>query len=163
MVAFTATIKRFNAKGGWTYIIIPSALAQRLKSGNKRSFRVKGLLDRFPVKALSLMPVGNGDFMLPINAALRKGTGKQQGDKLRVSFQLDKAPLRFDADLLLCLREEPAADAFFKKLSPSHRSYYSRWVASSRSEATKARRIARCIDALLRGQHYGEMLKWEKK
>lgn len=43
-VQFIATIHRFESKGektGWTYIEIPVDIAQQLKPGNKKSFRVK--------------------------------------------------------------------------------------------------------------------------
>ena len=44
MIKFTATILKFDKQGektGWTYIIIPSEMAQQLYPGNKKSFRVK--------------------------------------------------------------------------------------------------------------------------
>ena len=48
MVSYSTTILKFDEQGektGWTYIVIPSAIAQKLKPGNKKSFRVKGKLD----------------------------------------------------------------------------------------------------------------------
>lgn len=43
-VQFTTTIHKFDKQGektGWTYFEIPADLAQKLKPGNKKSFRVK--------------------------------------------------------------------------------------------------------------------------
>jgi hypothetical protein len=45
MIKFTATLLKFDKQGektGWTYIEIPADLAQKLKPGNKKIFRVKG-------------------------------------------------------------------------------------------------------------------------
>jgi hypothetical protein len=48
MIKFTATLLQFQEQGektGWTYIQVPLAMAQQLKPGNKKVFRVKGKLD----------------------------------------------------------------------------------------------------------------------
>jgi Domain of unknown function (DUF1905)/Bacteriocin-protection, YdeI or OmpD-Associated len=160
---FETTIQRFATRGektGWTYVDIPADIAQKLKPGNRQGFRVKGLLDRFAISGVSLLPMGQGNFILPLNAALRKGIGKRHGAVLKVELEEDKTPVTYDADLLQCLGEEPAAKSFFYELSKSHQGYYSKWIASAKTEATKAKRIAQCIEALLRKQHYGEMLHW---
>ena len=49
MITFKATIKKFAKQGektGWTYIEVKAENAQILKPGNKRSFRVKGEIDK---------------------------------------------------------------------------------------------------------------------
>src|SRR5688572_6086951 len=109
MISFSTVIRKFEVKGGWTYIDIPSVLALKLKPGNRQSFRVKGTLDKLAVKRLAVMPVGNGNFIIPLNAKLRKGLGKSHGASLRARLEEDKAPYKPDADLLLCLQEEPGA------------------------------------------------------
>ena len=163
MIRYTTTIHRFDKQGektGWTYIDIPADIAQKLKPGNKQGFRVKGALDRFAIQGISLLPMGKGNFIMPLNAALRKGIGKRHGAMLRVVLEEDKTPLTHDADLLQCLDEEPDAKKFFNDLNKSHQGYYSKWIASAKTEATKAKRIAQCIEALLRKQNYPEMLHW---
>lgn len=45
MIDYTTIILQFAEQGektGWTYIEIPADLAQQIKPGNKKSFRVKG-------------------------------------------------------------------------------------------------------------------------
>ena len=78
-LTFEAIINKFDNQGektGWRYIEIPPVLAQQLFPGNKKSFRVKGLLDGHVIKGVALLPMGDGDFILPINATMRKGTKK---------------------------------------------------------------------------------------
>ena len=165
-IRYRTTIRKFNKKGektGWTYIEIAADLAQRLKRGHRKSFRVKGRLDGIAVSRLALLPIGDGTFILTLNAALRKRIGKQHGAPLAVELEEDTTPASYDTDLLRCLDDEPEALAFFDKLSYSHRSYYSAWIASAKTEATKAKRIAQCIEALLRKQHYGQMLQARKQ
>jgi hypothetical protein len=162
MIRFTALLLKFGAQGektGWTYFVIPAKLAQQLKPENKRSFRVKGKLDGYPIKAVALIPMGEGDFIMPLNAAMRKALKKQKGDKLVAQLQEDKSDFVFDADMMTCLRDEPAALAFFKKLPGSHQRYFSKWIQSAKTEATKARRIAQAVNALARGLGYAQMLR----
>ncbi len=50
---YTAIIKKFANQGektGWTYIEVPSLQAQKLKPGNKTTFRVKGNLDNYSLR-----------------------------------------------------------------------------------------------------------------
>ncbi len=82
MIKFSTTILKFDKQGektGWTYIIIPAKIVQQLKPKNKKSFRVKGKLDDFEINKVALMPMGEGDFIMAINAAMRKGIGKRKG------------------------------------------------------------------------------------
>jgi hypothetical protein len=149
-------------KTGWTYILIPENLAQELFPKNKKSFRVKGKLDNWAFKQLALIPMGEGDFILAINAEIRKCIKKQKGAKLSVQMQVDKSEIAISADLLECLEEEKAAKAYFHKIPGSHQKYYSRWIESSKTLETKAKRIALAIKALSREMEYGTMIREEK-
>lgn len=82
MVRFTTTIKKFGAKGektGWTYIEVPVDMAQELKPDNKKEFKVKGKLDKYAIKRISLIPMGGGLFIMALNADMRKAIGKKRG------------------------------------------------------------------------------------
>src|SRR5688572_2420338 len=114
MVSFTTTILKFEQmaeKTGWTYIEIPADIAQKLKPGNKKTFRVKGKLDNFTIKAVAIMPRGDGSFILAVNAAMRKGLGKRKGAMIKVQLQEDKAEIPLDKELLACLQDDPDAKA----------------------------------------------------
>lgn len=166
MIRFTTTILKFDSQGektGWTYILIPAKTAQQLKPGNKRSFRVKGKLDDMPIAGVALIPMGEGDFILAINAAMRKATGKRKGDRLTVQLEEDKKKPEVPKDLLLCLKEEPAALEQFNSLTGGHRNYFSKWIDSAKTEETKAKRIAMTIEAMLAKKDYGQMLRDDKK
>jgi Domain of unknown function (DUF1905)/Bacteriocin-protection, YdeI or OmpD-Associated len=166
MVRFTVTIQRFNEQGektGWTYIHVPEKIAQQLKSGNKKSFRVKGMLDNYAIEGVALMPMGDGDFIMPVNAAMRKGIGKRLGDKLRVQLMADNKLPQLSADLLECLSDEPAANEYFNSLPYSHRLYFSRWIESAKTAPTKAKRIAQAVNALSKKWGFGEMLRAAKQ
>ena len=165
MVSYTTTILKFDEQGektGWTYIEVPAEYAEKLKPGNKKSFRVRGKLDEHPIKGVALMPMGESNFIMAINAAMRKGIGKRKGAKLSVKLEVDDSPITISGDLLDCLADEPKALEFFNQLSPGHRKYFSNWIERAKTEETKARRIAMSVNAMARGLHYGLMIREQK-
>ena len=162
MPSLTTTIKKFGSKGektGWTYVEIPADLAQQLKPGNKKEFKVKGKLDQYVLKRVSLLPMGDGTFILPLNAAMRRAIGKKQGAMVELILQEDKSEFVFNADFMACLEDEPAAKKFFTSLTGSHQRYFSKWIDSAKTESTRVQRISRAINALSKGWGYGEMIK----
>ena len=162
MVRFKTTILQFKEMGektGWSYIKVPAALARQLKPDNKRSFRVKGRLDAHAISGMALIPMGEGDFILALNAAVRKAIRKEKGAPLEVQLELDAKPVTPPKDLLDCLADEPAALKYFKSLPMSHQNYFGNWIKSAKTAATRTRRIVRVVDAMLKHQTYAEMIR----
>lgn len=162
MVRFTTTIKKFGSQGektGWTYIEIPEEQAARLQPESKKSFRVKGSLDQYAIRQASLLPMGGGDFILPLNAAMRRALGKKKGDTIQVCMEPDLNEPAPPAVLLECLEDEPKAREAFESLSKSHRNYFSNWIRAAKTEPTKAKRIAAVINALEKGWNFGQMVR----
>ena len=162
MVQFTTTILQFADQGektGWSYIRIPAVIALKLKPDNKRSFRVKGRLDDHPIKKVALLPMGDGDFIMALNGAVRKAIRKQKGASLKVQLEVDTAEIKPPADLMVCLADEPKALAFFKTLARSHQNYFGNWVNSAKTDATRAKRIAQTVNAMARSRTFSEMVR----
>jgi Domain of unknown function (DUF1905)/Bacteriocin-protection, YdeI or OmpD-Associated len=161
MIKFKTTIQKFGKKGektGWSYIVFTANVARKLKP-SKVSFRIKGRLDGHLFESLALLPMGEGDFILPLNATIRKKIGKKHGDQLTVEMELDSRELPLSADLIKCLKAEPEALAYFKSLPRSHQNYFSKWIESAKTAPTKARRIAQTVIAAANKQGYAEMLR----
>ncbi|MBO9631590.1 MAG: DUF1905 domain-containing protein [Chitinophagaceae bacterium] len=166
MVQFTATIQKFDEMGektGWSYISIPATIAQKLSPGNKKSFRVKGKLDNYSFKGVSLLPMGGGDFIMALKADVRKAIGKQKGAKLEVQLVLDKVPYKINQELLDCLADEPQALQHFNTMPPSHQAYWSKWIESAKTEGTRTKRITQSVIALAKKFDYGQMIRSLKK
>jgi len=166
MIEFTATLKQFADQGektGWTYIEIPIDVAQALKPGNKRSFRVRGKLDDYKITGIALLPMGGGAFIMAINAEMRKGMGKRKGAMIKVKLEEDKKAFQFNKDFMECMADDPAATEFFKSLTGSHQRYFSKWIDSAKTAETKTKRIAWAITALSKKQNYGQMLRSHQK
>jgi hypothetical protein len=166
VIKFTASIVRFGAQGektGWTYLVIPADVAEKLCPGNRNGFRTKGKLDAYTFSGKSLIPLGKGEFIFTIDAKIRKAIGKRAGAMVNVQIEYDKSEYVLNAEFMECLSEEPEALDFFNTLPGSHQRYFSKWVESAKTEDTRAKRIARSINAFLKKQGFAEMLRWNKE
>ena len=162
MVEYTTTLLKFDKQGektGWTYIEISSDIAQQLKPNNKKSFRVKGKLDNYTIQAVALLPMGEGNFIMPINGAMRKSIGKRHGAQLKIQLLVDNKPIQLSKDFMACLADEPKALAFFHKIPKSVQNYFSKWIESAKTEPTKAKRIVKAVNALAKSQSFPEMIR----
>ncbi|MBL7925782.1 MAG: DUF1905 domain-containing protein [Bacteroidia bacterium] len=163
-VVIKAMLEKFDNKGeksGWTYIYIKATIAKKIKN-TARSFNVKGSLDAHIFKGKALIPMGGGNFIFPVDAAMRKAIGKVYGAKVDLAIETDESPYLLNADLMQCLIDEPEAFHFFNSLTPSHQRYFSKWIDSAKTLDTKAKRIAMSVTAFLSKQGYPEMLRAQK-
>jgi hypothetical protein len=167
MIEFSTIILQFAEQGektGWTYIEVPAHLALQLKPGNKKSFRIKGMLDGFAIKGMALLPMGGGNFILPLKADLRKAIRKSKGAVLQVRIEEDKDfKIEMPDDLKECFDFEPEAFDFFNTQPKSHRDYFIKWIDGSKTNETRAKRIVNTINAMLRKWNYGQMMRAMKK
>lgn len=165
-ISFEAELLKFGKKGdksGWTYIEIDAELSDRLAPGNKKSFRVKGMINSHRIEKVAVLPMGNGTFILPVNGAMRKAIAKTHGSVVKVVLSLDRSTFQTDSDFVECLSQSKSASSFYNSLTPSHQRYFSKWISDAKTMETKANRIARTITALEKGMHYGQMLQAAKK
>lgn len=166
MIQFNTAIKKFAKQGektGWSYIEIPEEIATQIKPNYKKSYRVKGSLDNYKIERTSLIPMGGGSFIIPINATIRKALGKRQGATIKVSLAEDARAVEINKTFLICLADEPKALDFFNSLPGSHRNYFSKWIESAKTEETRANRIAKAVTALSRKLGYPEMMRMAKE
>lgn len=163
MVTFKAEIERFAEMGektGWTYVFIPLAIANEIKADCRKSYRVKGMLDQVAVAGIALVPMGEGDFIIALNAPLRKKLRKELGAvlELRLEEDLDFKILMPD-DLEVCLSEESQGLESFLKLPKSHQNYYINWLNSAKTEATRTKRLVKIVTAMDRDWDFGTMMR----
>ena len=162
MIHLKATLQKFGNKGektGWTYIPVPKNFAEQLKPGNKKSFRVKGKIDDHSFEAMAMIPMGEGNFILPVNAVIRKAIKKIHGATVEVFLVEDKAPLKLSEDLNECFMDEPDGLKYFNTLPQSHRNWYSNWIKTAKTDSTRAKRIATVIKACACKISFAEMMR----
>ena len=167
MIDFNTIILQFAAQGektGWSYVQIPADLAQQMKPGNKKSFRVRGMLDGLAVKGMALMPMGEGNFIMALKAEVRKGIHKNAGAMLRVKLEEDiDYKVEMPEDLKDCFDFEPNAYDFYNSLPKSHREYFIKWINEAKTNETRAKRIINTVNAMLRKWPFNQMVKEMRK
>lgn len=167
MVVFDTVMLQFGEQGektGWTYIEIPADLAQQMKPGNKKSFRVRGMLDGLTVHGMALMPMGDGNFIMALRADIRKVLHKNSGAMLKVQLEEDvDFKVEMPDDLKECFEFEPEAFDFYNTLAKSHREYFIKWINEAKTNETRAKRIVNTVNAMLRKWNYGQMIRAMKK
>jgi len=98
--------------------------------------------------------VMGGVYMLGVSAENRAAAGVKGGDELDVDLELDTAPREITVpdDLNAALDLVPQARETFDRLSYSNKSWHVLQVTGAKTEETRARRIAKSIDALREGR-----------
>ena len=167
MIELNTLILQFGEQGektGWSYIEIPADLAQQLKPGNKKSFRVRGMLDSLPVSGMALMPMGDGNFIMALKADIRKALHKNKGAMLHIKLEEDiDFNIEMPDDLQECFDFEPEALEFYNTLPKSHRDYFIKWINEAKTSETRAKRIVNTVNAMLRKWRFNVMLREMKK
>ncbi len=148
IVKGTFLLEKFDGKGGWTFIRIPHLDKPKTPFGY---LRIVGFIDNYEVKRLSLMPMGNGLYMLPVKAEIRKLIRKKAGDQASIELYVDRSEFETPEEFLLCLQDEPAAFQFYTKLSQSEKKFYVNWIYDAKKEETKVNRMAKAINRLAAG------------
>lgn len=164
MVSFTAILQKFDSHGdktGWTYIEIPADIAEELNPADKKAFRVKGKLEKHAIQGVGLIPMGGGKYILAVNSEMRKAIKKNKGAMVKVQLAIDR-PYELMPELVECLQDEPKAWEFFNSLPRAHQNYFSKWIESAKTEATRAKRLVMTVNATAKGWGYGEMIRAQK-
>lgn len=162
MVKYTTRILKFGSNGektGWTYIAIPADIAEELNPGMRKSYRVNAIFDQHEVNGMSLLPMGDASFILPLNAAIRKAIAKKEGAMLKVALELAKEAYQLNTELVNCLKDVPEANKAFYEMPRSYQNYYSKWIESAKTAPTREKRIVMTITSLIKGQSFAEMLR----
>jgi hypothetical protein len=163
MIEFSTIILQFAEQGektGWTYIEVPPQIALQIKPNNKKSFRIKGMLDGLAVSGMALIPMGNGGFILPLKADVRKAIRKNKGATLQVKIEEDKDyKVEIPDELMACFEFETEAFQFFNSLPKSHRDYFIKWIDSAKTTETRTKRILNTVNAMMNKWTYNVMIK----
>src|SRR5713226_7174265 len=90
-ITFTGRPKSIGPGGAWTYLTIPFDIEEQF--GSRARVAVKGTLNGFPYRT-SIFPDGKGHHNMMFNKDMQQGSGAGPGDPVRVTMQLDTAPVR---------------------------------------------------------------------
>lgn len=166
MIYLKAEIERFEQMGektGWSYVFLPSQVAEQIKPDCKVSFRVKGRIDEIAISGIATVPMGEGDFILALKADLRKKLKKEAGAKVELCLEEDRDfKIEMPEDLEVCLADGDELLTTFLKQPKSHQNYFIKWINEAKTESTRAKRLLMTVNAMEKKQDYGTMIRESK-
>mgnify|MGYP003574889983 CR=1 FL=1 len=167
MVNFNAEIERFEKNGektGWSYVFIPEEIAQQIKPDDRRGFRVRGQIDNLQITGKSLLPMGGGDFILPLDGKIRRQLRKEAGNPVTLSLAYDADfKIEMPEDLEVCLAQEEGLLEHFLSYTKSHQNYFIVWLNTAKTDTTRTKRLVMIVNAMAKRQDFGLMLRSNKK
>ena len=143
METFDAEI--VEADGGGAYVRVPPDVVVAL--GGKGRIPVQATFDGIAYPG-SVVSMGGGK-VIGVLKAIRTQLGKQPGDNVTVTLELDRGERSVDvpADLRAALADREL-DAAFDALSYTHQREYVSWIDDAKKAATRARRITEVVARL---------------
>lgn len=92
-----------------------------------------------------------GKLLIPVSAEVRAKAGVKGGESHEIELVLDDKPRVIEppADLAAALAANPAAQAAWDKLAPSHRKAHVTAIEGAKAADTRARRVEEAIATLL--------------
>src|SRR5215210_3902953 len=143
-VAFSAEI--LSAGGGGHAVVVPKEVAATFDAKRPAVLaRVDG------VEYRSRLAVYGGKSYLGLRKELLRQIGRETGEVVKISLEEDVAEPEVPApaevteppELLAALEENPAVQAAYEALPPSHRREYARWIGEAKQPDTRAERVAK--------------------
>jgi hypothetical protein len=133
-----------------TGIHVPDEVVEALGAGKRPKVvvTIRGYTYRSSIATVS------GMFMVGVSAENRAGAGVAGGDEVDVEIEVDTAPREVTepADFAAALDAEPEARRTFDGLSYSNKSWHVSQVEGAKTDETRARRIAKSVEALRAGR-----------
>jgi hypothetical protein len=151
-IQFKAVMK---IRGVNPYVLVSQTKVTALKPGWHKPLPVRVRINGRPKVAwrINLMPVGNGSFYLYLHGNIRKASGTQVGDRVRVEVTFDPAyrngPMKpMPAWFRLPLRKNAQAMAAWQALIPSRQKEILRYLLALKSPEARIRNVARTLRVL---------------
>ncbi len=147
MIEFEATIVRLPGKIVWPVFYIPDSFAEAV--GSKSRINVLAVVDGAEFRG-TLLPSSNGHYMV-YNQTMRKHCGKEIGESLHVSLEVDDQPreLELPEDVVAALDGTVAAMDKFTSLPYYIRREEINKINDAKTQPTRERRIKALVDRML--------------
>ncbi len=132
-----------------TGIRVPDTVVESLGKGKRPPVTVT--INGFTYR--NTIAVMGGEYWVGVSAENRAGAGVAGGDTIDVDIELDTEPriVAVPDDLAAALDATPEARRTFDTLSNSNKGWHVLQVQGAKSEETRARRIAKSVESLRRG------------
>ncbi|MFO7661006.1 MAG: YdeI/OmpD-associated family protein [Chloroflexota bacterium] len=133
-----------------TGIRVPAEVVEELGAGKRPAVLVT-IRDHTYRSTIATL---DGEFMLPVSAAVREQAGIAAGDEVEVEVELDTAPREVvvPPDLAAALETDAAAKQFFESLSYSNKRRIVEPIGDAKTAETRQRRIDKAVGKLHEGK-----------
>jgi hypothetical protein len=139
-----------TATGNNTGILVPDEVIQRLGAGKRPPLLVS--VNGYEYRTTAA--VMGGRHMVSVSAAVRKATGLEGGDAIRVTLTVADTPreVTVPADFAAALAADEQAGTFFARLSNSMRRYHVDNITAAKGADTRQRRVEKAIALFREGK-----------
>ena len=146
-ISFTAPIIQHEGMNAG-YVEFPFSVEEVF--GTRGMVKVKALFDGKAEYRGIMSNMGTGCHILILTQEIRRKLGKTFRDAVLVELEhdLEKREVLIPEDVQNLLAEYPEAQAYFEKLSYTHRKEYVNWITSAKREETRAKRMVEFIEKL---------------
>lgn len=146
-VEFETVLEGSGNKAG---IEVPASAIDRLGAGRRPPVHI----DVNGYEYRSTVAVMGGRYLIGASAQVRKESGLQVGDSIRVKLTVADTPRAVDipADLVAELDAHPGTRAFFDQLSNSLQRYHVDLIYTAKTDETRHRRINKAVALFLAGK-----------
>ena len=133
--------------GTGTYIVVPKSAQATL--GLKGRPKVQAVIAGHRYRG-SLMPSGDGSFLLGVLKAIQQSAGVTRGDSITVELALDTAPRVIEppVDLAKALAKSKRAAAAWARLSYTNQREIAQSLDEAKRPETRGRRLAAALEKL---------------
>jgi hypothetical protein len=148
---FRVLLEKDPAGSSATAFVVPFDV--RKVFGARARVPVRGTINGFPYRG-SIFPTGDGKHYMVVNARVRAGANLTGGETVSVTMGRDEEPRTVEtaADFARALKGDGRARATWEGLSYTHRREYAEWIEGAKRPETRARRIAKAVEALGAGK-----------
>lgn len=136
-----------DANGPGIYVAVPRPVALAL--GLKGRPKVQAIIAGHPYRG-SLMPMGDGTFVLGVLKSIQEAEGLKRGDSITVELEIDVAPRVIEppADLARALARDKKAMTAWSKLSYTNQREMARSLEEAKKPETRERRLGLALERL---------------
>ncbi len=140
-------ILRPDPGGTGTFVAVPRDVITAL--GLKGRPKIQAVIAGHPYRG-SLMPVGDGTYVLGVLKAIQQARRLKRGDSVTVELELDTAPRVIEPpdDLAKAMTRDKRAAAAWKKLSYTNQREIARSLEEAKKSETRRRRLAAALEKL---------------
>jgi hypothetical protein len=140
---FAAKMRR--NPGAWVTVEIPAAISKAI--GIRGSIPIVGVVNGKEKFRSSLLPTGRGVHLLPIKYEARKNLGLGPGDRITVTFEIDREPrtIATPPDVIDALESEGLLDAY-ELIPPGRKMQFLKYLEQAVHEETRLKRIAMMVE-----------------